>query len=74
MNLSEETTIPFWWALVAIPTFIGAVTWISFIAYTSEASANKIDKLEQRIEKKEEILLQIREDVAIIKSRIEQRK
>jgi hypothetical protein len=74
VKLSEETTIPFWWMLVAIPTFIGGVTWISFIAYTSTASAEKIEKLEQRIEKKEDILLQIREDVAIIKSRLENKK
>ena len=74
MNLSEETTIPFWWALVAIPTFIGGVTWISFIAYTSTASANKIEKLEHRIEKKEEILTQIKEDVAVIKNILERSK
>lgn len=71
MKVNESTTIPFWWMIVAVPTFVGAVTWISFIAYTSTASASKLEKLEQRMDRKDEILLQIKEDVAIIKSKVE---
>lgn len=71
MKVNESTTIPFWWMIVAVPTFVGAVTWISFIAYTSTASASKLEKLEQRMDRKDEILLQIKEDVAIIRSKVE---
>jgi hypothetical protein len=71
MKVNESTTIPFWWTLVAVPTFVGAITWISFIAYTSTATASKIEKMEQRMDRKDEILLQIKEDVAIIKSKVE---
>ena len=70
MKLDEATTIPMWWMFVAVPTLVGGIVWLSFIAYSSEASASKLQKLEERFDKKEELLIQIREDVAVIKEKL----
>lgn len=71
MKLDEKSTLPLIWVFIAIPFTIGALFWISFIAYSVEAQAGKITGLETKMERKEEILLQIKEDVAVIKQRLE---
>lgn len=71
MKLDEKSTLPLIWVFIAIPFTVGALFWISFIAYSVEAQAGKITGLETKIEKKDEILIQIREDVAVIKQRLE---
>lgn len=71
MSLSDKTTLPLVWVFIALPFAVGALFWISFIAYSVEAQAGKITGLETKMERKEEILIQIREDVAVIKQRLE---
>lgn len=71
VRIDERTTVPFWWAVIAIPTLLGGMTWLTFISYTSEANARRLTKVEDTLERKEEILIQIREDVAVIKQRLE---
>lgn len=74
MTLNDKSTLPLVWVFVAIPFLIGALFWVSFIDYSVEAQAGRITGLETKIERKEEILIQIREDVAVIKEKLTNKK
>jgi hypothetical protein len=71
MSLNDRTTLPIVWVFIAIPFIVGSLFWLSFIAYSVDAHAARVTGLETKMERKEEILIQIREDVAVIKQRLE---
>jgi hypothetical protein len=71
MNLNDKTTLPLIWVFMAIPFAIGAMFWLTSVSYSVEAQAAKLTGLEIKWDKKEEILIQIKEDVAVIKQRLE---
>jgi hypothetical protein len=74
MNMTARTTVPLWAVLASVPTFIGAIMWISFIAYNTNANADSIKELQITKDKHLELLIQIKEDVASIKAKIERIK
>jgi len=73
MTLSDKTTVPLWAVIAIIPTFVGAVAWITFIAHQADASADKIRKLEEMQTKRDEIILEIRERVIRIEEQVKRR-
>ena len=76
--MDEETRIKAWMLFAAVPTFVGAIAWITFIAYTSNTSAAQI--LEIKAEAKEvnkDVSLQLREmneRLSRIETKLEQRR
>lgn len=73
MNLSEKTTIPLWAVFAMIPTFVGGIVWVTFIAHTTTASAQRIEKLEQVQDQRYELLLDIRERLVRIEERLKKK-
>lgn len=59
--LDKKTKIPLWAVIVAIPTVVGFVFWLSTVANLGIATAKTVDKLE-------ETLYKIRDDVAYLKA------
>jgi hypothetical protein len=72
MTINERTTLPVWWIFAALPTFVGLVVWISFIAFrTYDNTAILMDlRIEQRTESKS--LLEQNKQVLDRLSRIEE--
>jgi hypothetical protein len=70
MDINAKTTIPLWAAITSVPAIIGAIMWISFIAYKTDANADTIKSLEASKDKHLELLIKIKEDVAEIKAKI----
>lgn len=64
LDLDKRTKIPLWAVLVAVPTIVGFVFWLSTVANLGMATAKTVDKLEESIFK-------IRDDVAYLKAKAE---
>lgn len=66
MNLNDKTTIPLWTVIVSVPIAAGMIAWFVTVANLTNANANDIKdmKSEQRL------LYEIREDVAVIRERV----
>lgn len=85
MNLNEKTTVPLWSILVAVPCFVGMVSWFSYVAFETKSNSDRIAKLENDAqqtgkdivsmrEDNLKVLLTIREDIAVIKSKLSERR
>ena len=76
--IDEIATIPIYAAIIALPAFVGLVSWISFIAYTSSSNAAAI--IEIKTEGKDinkEVRLQLSEinsRLSRIETKLEQRR
>lgn len=66
MKLDDKTTIPLWAVFSSIPFIVGFIFWISFLAFQSDATAAKVDRLEQMFT----IMYEIQKDVAVIKQQL----
>ena len=55
MKLDEKTTLPLWAMIGSIPMVVGLVSWITFVAYTSQTTASQLSefKIEQKEKQKE---------------------
>lgn len=73
MEINTKTTVPLWAILSGIPAIVGAIMWISFIAYNTEANAENIKDLQAQKDKHLELLIKIKEDVAEIKAKIKEK-
>lgn len=76
-RLDERTTIPVWAVLVAIPTVSVALISFGVTAWQTQANAKAVEKLEvsdaNRSKEFNEILIQIKEDLAVIKTTLKER-
>lgn len=80
-KLNEQTTIPLWSILVAVPSIVGAIFWISFVAYKTNTNAEVIQDLKvtqaemqkNQLELKDttlRLMFDIKTDLAVIKSKL----
>jgi len=80
-RLNEQTTIPLWSILVAVPSIVGAIFWISFVAYKTNTNAEVIQDLrvtqnemqKNQLELKDttlRLMFDIKTDLAVIKSKL----
>ena len=80
-KLNEQTTIPLWSIIVAVPTVVGAIFWISFVAYKTNTNAENILDLKltqaemqkNQLELKDttlKLMFDIKTDLAVIKSKL----
>jgi len=70
VNLSNRTTIPLWAVFTSIPMFIGAIMWVSFVAYQGDANAQGIKELKTDKSEVMKMLIEIKEDLAAIKEQL----
>lgn len=61
--LDERTTVPVWSLLLAVPTFVGFVVWLSNVAYVTDANAKNVAEVRQDVK----ALYEIRADIRVIK-------
>ena len=77
-QLSAKTTVPLFIVLGSLTTFVGFIVWLTSVAYTTTATAAKVEKMEKRSEEKQDIILteviNLREDVAVIKTTLKIRR
>lgn len=66
-EINESTTIRIFPVVMAIPAIIGLVSWISFIAYTTNSNASQIQEI--RIDRKD-ASKDIRLQLSIISDRL----
>ena len=80
-KLNEQTTIPLWSIIVAVPSIVGAIFWISFVAYKTNTNAEVIQELrvtqaemqKNQLELKDttlRLMFDIKTDLAVIKSKL----
>jgi len=70
MRLDEKTTVPLWSILITVPTFIGAVFWISAVYYDVAQAKVEIAKVSEKQERYIDTLIEIRETLARIEEKI----
>ena len=70
MRLDEKTTVPLWSILISVPTFIGAVFWISAVYYDVAQAKVEIAKVSEKQERYIDTLIEIRETLARIEEKI----
>lgn len=70
MKLDDKTTIPLWSILVSIPTFIGAVFWISAVYYDVAQARVDITKIDLKQDQYLETLIEIKTTLARIEEKI----
>jgi hypothetical protein len=60
LKIDEKTTIPINMVALLVPALIGAIMWLSFIAYTSNSSAAQISEIKtESKELNKEVRLQL---------------
>lgn len=80
-KLNEQTTIPLWSIIVAVPSIVGAIFWISFVAYKTNTNTEVIQDLrvtqaemqKNQLELKDttlRLMFDIKTDLAVIKSKL----
>ena len=80
-KLNEQTTIPLWSILVAVPSIVGAIFWFIFVAYKTNTNAEVIQDLKvtqaemqkNQLELKDttlRLMFDIKTDLAVIKSKL----
>lgn len=70
MRLDDKTTIPLWSILVSIPTFIGAVFWISAVYYDVAQAKVEIAKVAVKQDQYLETLIEIKTTLARIEEKL----
>ena len=84
-KLNEQTTVPLWSVLLAIPTFISAISYTAIVSYKTninsetivEMKAEQIKLKDLQAELKNSTLVfmsDIKTDLAVIKSKLNERK
>ena len=70
-TINDNTKIPLYAALVSVPTFFGFVLWLSSIAFSANGSEKRIAELEQKQNNQNELLISIKEDLTLVKYKLE---
>lgn len=85
VKLDDKTTIPVWIVFVSIPTFIGAIAWVTFLAAQVSANTKDIDSLKNSDdaqvkevktmrEENFKLMIEIQKDLAVIKAKLNERR
>lgn len=70
MKLDDKTTVPLWSILVSVPTFIGAVFWISAVYYDVAQAKTEIVKVSLKQDQYLETLIEIKTSLARIEEKL----
>lgn len=72
IQLNEKTTIPIWAVIVAIPTFVALISWVSSVANTTNANAKAVEDVQKNIGSIHETVIHQNEKVIDRLGRIEE--
>lgn len=70
-KLDGKTTIPIFVIGAAVPSFVGFVLWLSSISYSATGAESKVKELEKKQESMGALLVEIKEDLTLIKYKLE---
>jgi hypothetical protein len=70
MKLDDKTTIPLWTIFVSVPTFVGAVFWISAVYYDVAQAKTEIVKVSLKQDQYLETLIEIKTSLARIEEKL----
>lgn len=74
MRLDDRTTIPLWSILVSVPTFIGAIFWISAVYFDVAQAKVEIGKVSVKQDQYLETLIEIKTTLARIEEKLTHNK
>jgi hypothetical protein len=74
MKLDDKTTIPLWSILVSVPTFIGAIFWISAVYFDVAQAKVEISKVSSKQDQYLETLIEIKTTLARIEEKLTHNK
>lgn len=70
-KLDSKTTIPVFVIGAAVPSFVGFVVWLSSISFSATGAESKVKELEKKQEVMGALLVEIKEDLTLIKYKLE---
>jgi len=70
MRLDDKTTIPLWSIIVSIPTFMGAVFWISAVYFDVAQAKVEITKVSLKQDQYLDTLIEIKTTLARIEEKL----
>lgn len=70
-TINERTKIELFAALAATPFVVGFIFWLSSINSSANGSEKKIAEIEQRQNNQNELLISIKEDLTLVKYKLE---
>jgi hypothetical protein len=59
VKIGEQTVIPLWSVLMALPVMVGGVFWLTTVYSDGQANAQNIGKVERKVDKQNDLLLEI---------------
>lgn len=74
MEINEKTKIGLFSVLGTLPVLVGGIIWLSVIYFKAEAAEKMNEKQDVRIENQQLILLDIRDRVIKIESKLNKEK
>jgi hypothetical protein len=73
-KIDSKTTVEVFAVIASIPILIGAVAWISMVAYDVAQAKTEIKEVKTAQNKNQDILVEIRDRVIRIETKLEQSK
>jgi len=70
MRLDDKTTVPLWSIMISIPTFMGAVFWISAVHFDVAQAKVEISKVSLKQDQYLETLIEIKTTLARIEEKL----
>ena len=70
-KLDGKTTIPVFVIGAAVPSFVGFVVWLSSISFSATGAESKVKELEKKQEAMGALLVTIKEDLTLIKYKLD---
>jgi hypothetical protein len=70
MRLDDKTTVPLWSIMISIPTFMGAVFWISAVYFDVAQAKVEISKVSLKQDQYLETLIEIKTTLARIEEKL----
>jgi len=69
--IDEKTGVPMFAVVAAIPTTFGFILWLSSISFTANGAEKRIAELELKQQNQNELLISIKEDLTLVKYKLE---
>lgn len=67
MRINERVAVPIVWVAVSAPFIVSSLLWAAGVAFSSEASAKRLNQVEDRLDKRDLTIIQMGQDIAVIK-------
>lgn len=74
MKISEKTTVPLFTVLLAIPSFIGGIGWLTAISFKTDSALAENVKQDGKLDDQAKLLKNIESIVIRIEAKLEHQK